>query len=591
MKNQILKTIPLILVIALMIPALTVFAAPLAGSVSVTVDSTAKSGIPGSVVTYKITVSNTESVAKDITVSASSASGWTAPVVNPTAFAFTEADPADPSSTTVVTISVPIPSSASSGQNDITTVTIQDTTHGETTTLQLVTTAKIPSAAGRPIIVISSYSTGDKPLYAGREMDLSLVLKNDGGASAYNVVVAFDGADFFPRDTGGVRPGGDIGAGSSNTITQKFLLGDALAWAGVGTIKATVTYNDSVGVAYSEAFTLSVKINEPAASSYYTATPNIPLRPQLVVTSYKTDVDPLQPGTLFDLQLNIKNLGMADATGVTVVLGGGVSSGTNDSGTPQPGGVSGASGDLANFAPIGSSNLIVVGDLKKDGEITVNQKLIVNVSTNPGAYSLKLSFIYNDPKGNRLVDDQVITLLVYTLPQVEVSFYRDAGVFTAGMDNILPLQVTNLGKKSYVLGNMKVTAENAQVMNNVALVGALDPGGYFTLDASLNPMMEGPLNIKVSINYTDDFNQPRFIEQVIPIEVLPMVEMTPPPGEGTINGKPGGEVVAEAAPETFWDKVLRFFKGLLGLDSGVNTPPGEVVPTEDFNTVPIIPKG
>lgn len=590
MKKQLLKTIPLLLVIGLLIPALTAIAAPLYAGVNVTADSTAKSGIPGSVVTYTITVENTTTDATNITVSANSASGWTAPVVNPSALSLApKTDPADPASTKSVVISVPIPSTATSGQNDITTVTITDSTHTETSTLQFVTTASIPSPVGRPIIVITSYSAGDKPIYAGQEMNLSVVLRNEGGANAFNVVVAFDGADFYPRETGGVRPGGQINAGNSNTISQKFLVGDALAWAGVGTIKATITYNDAAGVAYSEVFSISVKINEPVISGpYYTATPNIPLRPQLVVTNYKTDIDPLQPGTLFDLQLDIKNLGMADATGVTVVLGGGVTGGTNDMGTPQPGGVSGASGDLANFAPIGSSNLIVVGDVKKDAEITVKQKLIVNVSTNPGAYSLKLSFLYNDPKGNRLVDDQVITLLVYTLPQVEVSFYRDAGMFTAGMDNILPLQVTNLGKKSFVLGNMKVTAENAEVMNNVSLVGALDPGGYFTLDANLIPMQEGPLNIKVSINYTDDFNQPRFIEQVIPIEVMPMVEITPDMGEGM---GPDGGMEVPPAQETFWGKVLRFFKGLLGLDSGIQTPPVETMPTEDYNIMPIGPKG
>lgn len=586
MKKILLKTLPLLVVMLLIIPAIPAAAAPRGAGVTVTADNTAKSGIPGSIVTYTLTIENTTADAADITVSASSAGGWTAPVVVPNAFNL--AATGDPSASTIVSVSVPIPASATSGQNDVTTVTITDATHSETSTVQLITTAAQPSSPGRPVIVISSYSSGDKPIYAGREIDLAVTLRNNGGASAYNVIISFDGADFYPRDTGGVLTGGQINSGKSNTVTQKFLVGDALAWQGVGTIKATVTYTDSAGVAYSEAFTLSLKINEPVIyAPLYTATPNIPQRPQIVVTNYKTDVDPLQPGTLFTLQLDVKNLGMADATGVMVVLGGGASAGSNESGTPQPGGISGASGDLANFAPIGSSNLIVVGDMAKNGETSVSQKLVVNVSTAPGAYSLKLSFIYNDPKGNRLVDDQVITLLVYTLPQVEISFYRDAGFFTAGMDNILPLQVTNLGKKSFVLGNMKVTAENADVMNNVSLVGALDPGGYFTLDANLIPMQEGPLNIKVSINYTDDFNQPRFIEQIIPIEVMPMVEVTPEMGEGM---GPDGETVVPPVQETFWDKVLRFFKGLLGLDSGSNTP-GEIIPTEEFLPSNGIPKG
>ena len=121
------------------------------------------------------------------------------------------------------------------------------------------------------------------------------------------------------------------------------------------------------------------------------------------------------------------------------------------------------------------------------------------------------------------MDDQVITLLVYKLPQVEVNFYRYPGIFFAGQMGQLPLQVTNLGRSLAVLGNMKVTAENAEVTNNVALVGALDAGGYFTLDPNLVPYQPGPLELKITVNYTDDFNQPRSIEQTLTIDVMEMV--------------------------------------------------------------------
>jgi hypothetical protein len=452
-------------------------------------------------------------------------------------------------------------------------------------------TPKPTSVPGRPVVTIASYSTGSSPLYGGETFTLEVHLGNDGQLTATNVVIIFDGADFYPQETGGVISSGEIPPGDTNTVKQKFIIGDALTWANYSSIKASVTYSDPTGASYTETFNISIGINEPQYSSaYYTPTPNVPLRPQLIVTGYKTDIDPLQPGSIFELSLDIKNLGKADAKNMSVVLGGGVSSG-GDYGTPQPGGVSGSSGDLANFAPLGSSNVIFVGDLAKDGTVTVTQKLVVNVTTNPGAYSLKMSFVYNDAAGNRLVDDQVITLLVYSLPQVEVSFYRDAGMITAGMENILPLQITNLGKKTYVLGTMRVGAENADLFNNTLLIGALDPGGYYTLDTSLIPYSEGTLELKVSITYTDDFNQLRSIEQVIPIEVQPEIIFTPDPGldgEGGIPGEgfPGGE----PAPETFWTKVLRFFKGLIGLDSGVKQPV-EVMPTEEFEVFPVVPKG
>jgi hypothetical protein len=67
---------------------------------------------------------------------------------------------------------------------------------------------------------------------------------------------------------------------------------------------------------------------------------------------------------------------------------------------------------------------------------------------------------------------------------------------------------------------MTVTAEGADITNNVSLVGSLDPGGYYTLDANIIPMNEGPLDVKVTINYTDDFNQTRTIEKTIAVNVV-----------------------------------------------------------------------
>ncbi len=60
---------------------------------------------------------------------------------------------------------------------------------------------------------------------------------------------------------------------------------------------------------------------------------------------------------------------------------------------------------------------------------------------------------------------------------------------------LLPLQVVNLGRKGAVLGNMRVTAEGAELSNNTILVGALDIGGYYTLDTTVIPDQPGPLEL------------------------------------------------------------------------------------------------
>jgi hypothetical protein len=583
MKKSI-KQLTSLLIVSLLALGLifsTVIAAPAGASVSIDAAKTTKSGVPGSTVNYKLTLNNNEAADAAIKVSAVNTAGWSN-IVDLSDFTLAA------SGSQEVVVSVAIPDTAITGQNSRTNVYVKDSADVLLATIQLTTNVEVatPSVPGRPLISVSTYNTGSAKLYAGSEFTLQVTLRNDGQAQANNVVVVFEGADFFPRETGGVRTAGSIGAGNSVTVSQKFLIGDALAWANIAPIRATVSYSDAAGVAYTESFTLSVVIAEPASSgTSATATPNIPLRPQLVVIGYLTDGDPLHPGSIFTLTLDVKNLGTSDAKAVSVVVGGGVSGG-DDMGTPQAGGISGGQSDLSTFAPMGSSNVVFMGDITKDAMVSVSQQLVVSVTAAPGAYTLKLSFVYSDAKGNRLIDDQVITLLVYSLPMVEVSFYRDPGMFTAGMDNMLPLQIINLGKKTYVLGNLKVTADNADVYNNVLMVGALDPGGYFTLDASLFPYQEGPLELKILINYTDDFNQPRTIEQVILIEIQPAMDIPPDMGGEGMNG---GYV--EPQPETFWQKVLRFFKGLFGLGSGVEEQPiyEESPIKEEF--VPAIPKG
>ena len=108
----------------------------------------------------------------------------------------------------------------------------------------------------------------------------------------------------------------------------------------------------------------------------------------------------------------------------------------------------------------------------------------------------------------------------------------------------------------------------------MTLVGALDPGGYFTLDAIVIPDQPGPLQLVVTVDYTDDFNQPQVITQTLNVEVMeggPVVG----PGEGPGGSGEGGP---PPEPETFLQKAWRFILGLIGLDSGQPNPGGGQVP-------------
>jgi len=427
---------------------------------------------------------------------------------------------------------------------------------------------------GRPQLTISSYGANSSAVQTGKEFKLNIGFNNAGTYNAINAQVVFTSADVVPTNTGGLVVLGAINSGGHVDAVQTFLAVDSIYGKSAIVIDVVLTYYDEKGTAYSDKFTLSVPANGGVSNQVYpTSTPTGVNNAQLVITSYASTIDPLQPGEKFQLGITVQNMGNSAAKNVTMIVGGG-SSGTSG-GTPQPGGVSGGGGEFTNFAPLGSSNIQSLGDIPAGGALQVLQKLVVNVSTNPGAYPMKITFSYVNGKGEVVNDDQVITLLVYSLPNVDVSFYSPIETFYVGQPGALPIQVVNLGKRSTVLGNMKIETKDGIIDPSSTLVGSLDPGGYFTFDSTFSPDMAGPMELHVTIDYTDDFNQPRTIKKILNVTVEEaFIEPTPDP---SMEGMDGSEIPL-ATDESFLDKVWRFALGLFGLDSA---PPSGGAPAVD----------
>ena len=472
------------------------------------------------------------------------------------------------------TLQVTVPAGVALGSHII---TVSQT--GATGSVVLSVTAPVPTAAPLPtattapapfarpqIVVRTSRAVGT--VETGKEFTLKIVIENAGSATAYNTQAVFASADLVPSKTGGVSIIGQVAYDDEVDVAQTFYVSGQLTGKSLVVVDMTITYYDDKGATYSDKFTLSVSGSGASTSggggaAYATATPTSVKSSQLVISSYSADVDPLQPGMQFALKMKVQNVGNAKAQRITMIVGGG-SSGTSG-GTPQPGGVSGGSGDFANFAPVGASNVQSLGDLKAGDTSHASQNLIVNVSTNPGAYPMKVTFSYLNDQGETINDEQVITLLVYSLPSVDVSFYRPLDPLYVGQPGALPIQVVNLGKRAAVLGNIKLSASSGQIENGTSLVGSLDPGGYFTLDFTFTPEQSGKQSLDVTIEYVDDFNQPRTVTKKLDIEVQEgSLEPTPDPSMSGGGGGGGGSITSD---ETALHKIFRFIKGLFGLDS------------------------
>lgn len=422
-----------------------------------------------------------------------------------------------------------------------------------------------PAPFVRPLMTVATFRTTPNPVVQGKVFTLTTILKNVGDDTAFNIAMRVPAGDFVPSGNAGTLAFPKLKPGESLQFDQaliaKFGIGN-----GLKTVEAAVSYNDRNGGSYNDTLPLGISVaggGGPARTP--TPTP-LPPAPQLVVTNYRTEPVELRPGTIFTLSLDIDNVGQADAARLSAVLGGAASSGdTGGDGTGNggsPGGVSGGGGDFDIFGPIGSSNVKFIDTLTPTETATIEQNLIVNSTAEAGAYTVKVSLVYDDPGGKRRIDDQVITLIVVQPPAVEISYYRSIDPAFAGQPWPMPVQVVNVGRNTAQLGRMEVLApEGVDVQNGSVFVGPLESGGQFPIDALVTPLEPGPLTLTVNVHYIDDFNAAKVISATLDVEVLPF---EPPPVEPG-SPEPG---VPPPTEESFFDMLVRAFLGLIGLDSG-----------------------
>ncbi len=239
----------------------------------------------------------------------------------------------------------------------------------------------------------------------------------------------------------------------------------------------------------------------------------------------------------------MSNVGGGEAQRLILTLGG--------EGTAIEGG-----GGLGPFAPLSSSNVRFVPRLAAGDMVEVTQRLVVDGGADAGAYSLPVALAFDDTRGTRHTDSQLISLLVHRRPHFQIGFYRSVEMATVGVPFALPVEVTNIGRTLVNVSTLEVTSEQLEISEGSLYMGPLDGGTAGSLEPMAVAHEGGTAEVVVSIYYLDDFEQPQVVTKTLTVEV-----------EEPLEPPPGAEQVSEEQEEGFWDKVLRFLRGLLGLGS------------------------
>ena len=396
---------------------------------------------------------------------------------------------------------------------------------------------------GQPQIAIQSARTTPTNLTPGQPFELTLELANRGNWTAIDIELELQSADLaIPASGSSVQILTRIGVEEVVTTTLSLVLRDNAA-SGPQNLVFNINFFDINGRDYNTQPGVGLNVGQGATA---TPTPG-PAEPRLVLTTYEVTPANLQPGTRFELKLLLTNVGDETAEDVLVTFGG--------SGGAQ----------LTPFALVNSGNVRFIEALPAGDTLEIMATMLVDGTAASGVYNLPLEFSYGN---SARTDAQVVNLLVEKAPQLQINFYRSTGPGFVGEPLDLPVEVVNIGRSLINVSTLSLSSPGGTVDNNSIYIGPLDGGTSGSLDGLIVPEAGGPLEILVTVNYLDDFNQPQTFEETLTVQV----EGSDEPGEagleGVVEGGDEGETAVPAnEEESFGQMLWRFIRGLLGLGS------------------------
>jgi len=380
---------------------------------------------------------------------------------------------------------------------------------------------------GRPQLVIEAAQTEPALLGPGDAFSLTIRLANRGSRTATQVVAGVASPDLaVPAGGSNVVAIDHIGIEQEVTATLPLVLGD-VTQAGRLNLEVALDCSDYEGGSYTARQSVGLEVSTALAD-----------RPQLVVDSYHTTPDSLAPGDTFTLTLAVSNVGGGEARRLTLTLGGEGGSGMNP------------------FAPLDSSNVKFIPQLAAGATVEVTQRLVVDGGAEAGAYSVPVALAFDDTRGTRHTDSQLISLLVRRRPHLQIGFYRPVEMASIDVPIRLPVEVTNIGRTLINVSTMELSSTQLEISEGSMYLGPLDGGTSGSLEATAVAKEGGTAEVLVTVNYLDDFEQPQVVTKTLTVEVEKPVEISPE-----------AEEEAQEQEEGFWDKVLRFLRGLVGLGS------------------------
>lgn len=434
-------------------------------------------------------------------------------------------------------------SATTSGTYPIAVTLTWEDADGLQDTLQTSIAVEVAGAVSvRPLIAVLDVRLPGR-VAPGIPFGVTFDLQNTGGREARNVVLVPTAGPLALHGGGQAAPV-TIGPGGTASVALR-AVGATVGEAGATSQTFEIRYDDPDGVRYTDTRLVGLSITTDAAYG-----------PMPMIESYSVGGS-LHPGQVFDLELEVRNVGASDALRTFLSLGGGTA----------PGDVSVTGSSLGVFAPLERSNRIFLDRLPAGKSTSISQKMVVDGAAKPGVYVLEVALSYDDADGQSRTGTEVVTLLVTRRVDLEISALEVITDTVVGQPVPFAVELINAGTATVNVGTVRVVGGRyMDVLADPRFIGPLDASAADVIEAQLTPRGAGEAVVTVEVDYLDDFNQQQTFEQEFVFQVA-----------------------AEAAPDVSIDEdeqppvrsrslIVRVLRGLFGFGASDPAAPPAAVP-------------
>lgn len=370
---------------------------------------------------------------------------------------------------------------------------------------------KIENNLKQPLVKLQTVTYKGDRLPVGQVSVISLVMLNDSDLPIKDLELKLSGftpnginLDHWP-DTQFIAK---MKANESKPIEYRLYIDPDMA-SGTYTLDLAIKYKDQHDTEYTKESKAYIPVSGKGS--------NDDLTPRIIIDNYNFGGNYARAGQTFTLMLSLLNTSQSKAIkNLKVSLN-------------SEGGI---------FSPVGSSNSFYIADLPPQERMDKTLALKPKTGAENGTHSITATLDYQDEKGTKFTETEIISIPVAQLLQLTTSEVVIPDQVFAQSPTAISLDFYNTGRA--VIRNLMITAKgDFEIQNGDIFVGNLEAGKDDYYDVTIIPSKEGKFKGVIMLEYDDEIGEhytiakPFTLTALMPQEMPPVTDMDQPQAENS----------------------------------------------------------